>query len=44
VALRLLDGDERIVEAVRRGELSDLVPGAGQEPATQPLTPSMEVA
>jgi ferrous iron transport protein B len=34
VALRLLDGDERIVEAVRKGELGDLSRGApdGAEP------------
>jgi Fe2+ transport system protein B len=44
LALRLLDGDERIAEAVRRGELGGLVPGAVQEPASQPLTPSLEVA
>jgi Fe2+ transport system protein B len=44
VALRLLDGDERIAEAVRRGELDSLVPGAVQEAAGQPLTPSPEVA
>ena len=44
VALRLLDGDERIAEAVHRGELGGLLPSAAQEPATQPLTPSLEVA
>jgi ferrous iron transport protein B len=44
VALRLLDGDERIAEAVRRGELGGLVPGAVQESTGQPLTPSPEVA
>ena len=34
VALRLLDGDERIIEAVRKGELDDLIlEQAGQAPA-----------
>lgn len=31
VALRLLDGDERIAEAVRRGELGDLSHGSAEE-------------
>lgn len=38
VALRLLDGDERIVEAVRKGELADLVTGGLQ------ASPELEVA
>jgi ferrous iron transport protein B len=38
VALRLLDGDERMVEAVRKGELSDLAM-SGSQPA-----PELEVA
>ena len=44
VALRLLDGDERIAEAVRRGELGGLVPGTVQEAGGQLLAPSPEVA
>jgi GTPase len=43
VALRLLDGDERIVEAVRQGELGDLSRGV-QEPAGQNLTLRLEGA
>ncbi|MCJ7659024.1 MAG: hypothetical protein MUO67_07735 [Anaerolineales bacterium] len=31
VALRLLDGDERIIEAIRKGELGDLARGAADE-------------
>jgi len=31
VALRLLDGDERIAEAIRKGELGDLAHGATEE-------------
>ncbi len=42
VALRLLDGDPRIIEAVRRGELGDLSRGA-PETAT-PRTLSLEAA
>jgi Fe2+ transport system protein B len=38
VAMRLLDGDERIAEAVRKGELGELVTG-GLQP-----TPELEVA
>jgi GTPase len=38
VALRLLDGDERIVEAVRKGELGELA-ASGSQPA-----PELEVA
>jgi Fe2+ transport system protein B len=33
VALRLLDGDERIIEAIRKGELGDLSHGSSQDPA-----------
>ena len=33
VALRLLDGDDRVIEAVRSGELGDLSGGAELEPA-----------
>jgi Fe2+ transport system protein B len=43
VALRLLDGDERIIEAVHEGELGDLSPGA-PEPVHRDLTASLEVA
>ncbi len=42
VALRLLDGDERIIEAIHKGELGDLSPGA-PEPVRRELTPSLEV-
>lgn len=35
VALRLLDGDERVIAAVRRGELGDLVPAELGEPAPE---------
>jgi ferrous iron transport protein B len=42
VALRLLDGDERIVQAVRDGELGDLSPGAPEQ-ARPDLPPSLEV-
>ncbi len=42
VALRLLDGDERIAEAVSNGELGDLRPG-DPEQARQDLTLSLEV-
>jgi Fe2+ transport system protein B len=41
VALRLLDGDERIAEAVRSGELGDLSPGAPVE-ARRDLTLNLE--
>lgn len=40
VALRLLDGDGRIIEAVQRGELGEL---AGQTPITQPITPDLKL-
>jgi ferrous iron transport protein B len=33
VALRLLDGDERIIEAIRKGELGDLTRGETEESA-----------
>ena len=33
VALRLLDGDERLIEALQKGELGDLAPQAQQVPA-----------
>ena len=33
VALRLLDGDERVIEAIRKGELGDLSHGSSQDPA-----------
>jgi ferrous iron transport protein B len=36
VALRLLDGDERIIEAVRKGELGDLAGPASSTPAISP--------
>jgi ferrous iron transport protein B len=35
VALRLLDGDERIADALRRGELGDLTHGDIEARATQ---------
>jgi len=35
VALRLLDGDERIAEAIRRGELGDLARGGQRQRAAQ---------
>ena len=31
VALRLLDGDERVAEAIRKGELGDLSRGASEQ-------------
>jgi len=43
VALRLLDGDERIVEAVRKGELGDLSQGAPEQPR-QEMTFNLEAA
>jgi ferrous iron transport protein B len=36
VALRLLDGDERLIEAVHKGELGDLAPQPGGIPAISP--------
>ena len=36
VAMRLLDGDERLIEAVRKGELGDLAPQPGGIPAISP--------
>ena len=33
VALRLLDGDKRLIEAIQKGELGDLAPQAQQVPA-----------
>ena len=42
VALRLLDGDERISEAVRTGELGDLRPSTADTPSR--LDPGLEVA
>jgi ferrous iron transport protein B len=36
VALRLLDGDERLIEAIQKGELDDLAPQTGQVPAISP--------
>ena len=33
VALRLLDGDERIIEAIQKGELGDLSHGSSEDPA-----------
>ncbi len=33
VALRLLDGDERIIEAIQKGELGDLSHGSSADPA-----------
>ncbi len=42
VALRLLDGDERITEAVRKGELGDLGPGALEQTRTD-LSLGLEV-
>jgi len=43
VALRLLDGDERIIEAVRKGELGDLSHG-GLEQRAQDLDLKLKVA
>lgn len=43
VALRLLDGDQRIAQALRRGELADLASTA-PEPQTGPQRPLLEVA
>jgi Fe2+ transport system protein B len=43
VALRLLDGDERIIEAVHKGELGDLSTEAPEQ-TRQELTPHLEVA
>jgi ferrous iron transport protein B len=40
VALRLLDGDEHIIEAVRKGELGDLV---YQEPQAQEFKPDLRM-
>lgn len=42
VALRLLDGDERIAEAIRKGELGDL--SRGLDPEQGDVTLSLEVA
>jgi ferrous iron transport protein B len=36
VALRLLDGDERLIEAIQKGELHDLAPQTGPIPAVSP--------
>jgi ferrous iron transport protein B len=43
VALRLLDGDERIAEAIRKGELGDLRSAAPEQPQRD-LTLSLEAA
>jgi len=43
VALRLLDGDERIIEAIRKGELGDLARGAADE-TSQNIDLRLEVA
>lgn len=43
VALRLLDGDERIAEAIRKGELGDLNHGADPESAEKPAKLALEV-
>ncbi len=43
VALRLLDGDERIAEALRKGELGDLNHGADPESAEKPAKLALEV-
>ena len=40
VALRLLDGDERIIEAVRKGELGEL---AGQVPPSPAIGPDLKL-
>jgi len=40
VALRLLDGDERIIEAVQKGELGELAPQATQTP---PISPDLKL-
>jgi ferrous iron transport protein B len=40
VALRLLDGDERIIEAVQKGELGELTPQATQTP---PISPDLKL-
>ena len=42
VALRLLDGDERIAEALLRGELGDLTRGDHPEDADQPMRLNIE--
>jgi ferrous iron transport protein B len=44
VALRLLDGDERITQALQRGELGDLSRGADPESAETPHKLSLETA
>jgi ferrous iron transport protein B len=42
VALRLLDGDERIADAIRKGELGDLARGAVEE-TSQNIDLNLEV-
>lgn len=44
VALRLLDGDERIATALQKGELGDLSRGADPESAASPAQLSVEVS
>ena len=43
VALRLLDGDQRIIEAVKRGELGDLSYGSSEQTNTIELSPEVVV-
>jgi ferrous iron transport protein B len=43
VALRLLDGDERIAQAIRKGELGDLARGASEE-SSQSIDLRLEAA
>jgi len=44
VALRLLDGDEKIVQAFRKGDLGDLSHGAHPEDAERAMTIKLEAA
>jgi Fe2+ transport system protein B len=44
VALRLLDGDEGVAQALRKGELGNLTRGAHPEGSQQPMKLDLEVA
>jgi hypothetical protein len=44
VALRLLDGDERITEALRKGELGNLSRGANPEGTEHPSKLQLEAS
>ena len=44
VALRLLDGDENIIQAIRRGELGNLRSGVNSEDTGHPLKINLETA